>query len=361
MHKTVLVVGASGLVGSATIRQFCLQSDWKVVGISRRSAIVNCDYDFYSTDLLSPESISLALKQVPEIHLVIYAALFEMTDLVAGWHSQHQMQINQQMLENLFEAFGEKISTLEQVILLQGAKAYGAHLGMLPIPAKENAPRVEHANFYWLQEDYLRKIQKVSSWNLTVFRPQIVFGDAINTAMNLVPALGVYGAILKNNGRDLDFPGGPPVLLEAIDADLLASAFVWAASCTEANNETFNISNGDVFVWENIWPTLAHSLGMNVGKKIPCLLSEFLPARENEWAKIVNRYGLLAPKMMEFVGKGFQYADVLLATLANERPAPKILSTIKIRQAGFNQCMDTEDMMAKWMRIFQQRKLLPLP
>lgn len=359
--KTVLVVGASGLVGSAAIRQFCSQSDWKVIGISRHRAILNCDYDFYSTDLLDPKSISHAVQQMSEIHLVIYAALFEMPDLASGWRSEQQMQTNQQMLENFFEAFSNKASALEQVILLQGGKAYGAHLGMLSVPARESTPRVEHANFYWLQEDYLRSIQQLAAWSLTIFRPQIVFGDALNAAMNLVPAIGVYGAILKNQDRPLDFPGGPPVLLEAIDADLLAEAFVWAAVCDEAKNETFNISNGDVFVWENVWPTIAEALAMEVGDKVPCLLAESLPVRADEWHAIVVKHGLAAPGMMEFVGKGFQYADVLFATRVKESPAPKLLSTIKIRQAGFHRCMDTEDMLRKWIGIFQQRKLLPSP
>ncbi len=360
-RKTVLVIGASGLVGSAAIRQFCSQSDWKVIGISRRDTLVNCDYDFYSVDLLSSESIAHAVAQMPEIHLVIYTALFEMPDLVSGWRSEHQMQTNQQMLENFFDAFSRNTSALERVILLQGGKAYGAHVGLLSVPAKESAPRVEHANFYWLQEDYLRKLQQSAAWDLTIFRPQIVFGDALNAAMNLMPALGVYGAILKSQGRPLDFPGGPPVLLEAVDADLLAEAFVWAANSDEAQNETFNINNGDVFVWENVWPAIADAMAMEVGDKVPCLLDEFLPTRTNEWDDIVTKHGLTAPGMMAFVGKGFQYADVLLATRAKESPPPKLLSTVKIRQAGFNQCMDTEDMLRKWIKIFQQRKLLPPP
>ena len=100
---------------------------------------------------------------------------------------------------------------------------------------------------------------------------------------------------------------------------------------------------------------------MELGDKAPCLLDEFLPARTDEWDVIVTKHGLAAPGMMEFVGKGFQYADVLLATRAKESPPPKLLSTVKIRQAGFNQCMDSEDMLRKWIGIFQQRKLLPPP
>jgi hypothetical protein len=36
-----------------------------------------------------------------------------------------------------------------------------------------------------------------------------------------------------------------------------------------------------------------------------------------------------------------------------------IVSTIKARQAGFHDCMDTEDMFQKWLRRFQELRLLP--
>ena len=36
-----------------------------------------------------------------------------------------------------------------------------------------------------------------------------------------------------------------------------------------------------------------------------------------------------------------------------------IMSSVKIRQAGFHACMDTEDMFRKWFGQLQQRRLLP--
>lgn len=361
MHNgTVLVVGASGLVGSAAIRQF-VAAGWAVIGTSRRKPVIDTAYDYVAMDLQSPESVAAALPQFSKVTHIIYAALFEMPELVAGWRSEEQIQTNQRMLENLFEPLLKTVPNLRQVILLQGGKAYGAHVGKLLVPAKESSPRVEHANFYWLQEDYLRSLQSVYDWSLTIFRPQIVFGDALNAAMNLIPAIGVYAALLKEQGRPLDYPGGPSALLEAVDADLLAESFVWAFEAPEASNEIFNVTNGDVFVWQNVWPVIAAALGMEVGEDRPCLLADTLPQQAGDWSRIVSKYELTAPEMNHFVGQGFQYADVLFATGAKERPPPKLLSTVKIRQAGFDRCVDTEDMFRKWFAIFQQRRLLPLP
>jgi hypothetical protein len=38
-----------------------------------------------------------------------------------------------------------------------------------------------------------------------------------------------------------------------------------------------------------------------------------------------------------------------------------MLSTVKIRQAGFADCVDSEDMFVEWFRQFQDRRLLPPP
>jgi hypothetical protein len=43
---------------------------------------------------------------------------------------------------------------------------------------------------------------------------------------------------------------------------------------------------------------------------------------------------------------------------AQTPPPPATLSTTKIRQAGFAESMDTEEMFRKWFRIFQEMNLL---
>ena len=38
---------------------------------------------------------------------------------------------------------------------------------------------------------------------------------------------------------------------------------------------------------------------------------------------------------------------------------PALVSTIKLRQAGFGGCIDTDDMFRKWFARFRERRLLP--
>jgi nucleoside-diphosphate-sugar epimerase len=262
-------------------------------------------------------------------------------------------------LESLLEAAGD---SLEHVSLLQGAKAYGLHVGRSIAPAKERAPRDDHDNFYFMQEDRLRELAAGARWSWTILRPQVVYGQSLGSPMNLIPVIGVYGALSRARGLPLSFPGGAPQIHEAVDARLLARALAWAATAPAARGEIFNVTNGDVMNWHDVWPTVADALGMEVGDQEPLLLADVMPPRAGEWADVVDRHGLRSPRdMRAFVGSSWRYADIIFGSLGPPRPLPALLSTVKIREAGFGDCIDTEDMLREWLAIFQDQRMLPPP
>ena len=358
--RTVLVAGASGLVGFAAARHFASRPGWKVIGVSRRLPEGLERVELISVDLTDRERSAAVFGRMRDVTHVVYAALYEKPGLYRGWRERDQMETNQGMLENLFEPLHMVAAGLQHVTLLQGTKAYGAHLGPIAIPAKERAPRHLHDNFYWLQEDYLRARQPGQPWCWTILRPQVIFGESLGSHMNLIPAIGVYAALLRAEGRPLAFPGGPPWTREAVDADLLARACEWAATSPACANEIFNINNGDVFDWRQVWPAIAETLGMDVGPDAPLSLAAAMPPREPDWQAIVRRHGLRSPeRLAEFVGQGFIYADGQFAYGRTAPPPTTLVSTIKARQAGFHDCMDTEDMFRKWFRRFQELRWLP--
>lgn len=359
MSEHILVAGATGLVGFAAMKHFAEQG-FKVTALSRRKPFETFGATHMPLDLTDRTACAEAVSGMGDVTRLVYAALYEKPGLVGGWLEADQIETNKRMLENLFDPLQRVAPGLRHVSLLQGTKAYGAHVRALAVPAREDRSEMrEQPNFYWEQEDYIRAKQQGRDWCWTIFRPQIIFGFSLGAAMNLIPALGVYGALLKEEGRPLSYPGGPASVLEAVDAGLLANAIAWAGGEPRAANEIFNVTNGDVFVWKNLWPAIADMLGMKPGPDAPMALGEAMPKRLGDWDGIRRKYGLISPDLAGFVGESFHYADFTMAYGADRQTPAAIVSTIKLRQAGFGDCMDTEDMFRKWFRLFQEKRLLP--
>jgi nucleoside-diphosphate-sugar epimerase len=359
-RKKILIAGASGLVGNAAVRHFAHLPEWDVVAVSRRIPERAGNAKFISVDLTNARQCMEVFSRMNDVTHVAYAALYEKPDLIQGWRDRDQMETNLTMLSNLFEPLQTAATGLRHVSLLQGTKAYGAHLVPIAIPARERSPRHRHENFYWLQEDYLRSRQQGKTWHWTIQRPQIVIGGATGSALNAISAIGVYAALRKEQGLPLAYPGGPSSIAEAVDADLLARSLEWSAVTPACANEIFNITNGDVFTWREVWPVIADALGMKAGEPEPHSLRTEMPKHNKQWAAIVKKYDLAAPSELEtFVGKSFELADAVFAYGLKTPPPPMIVSTIKARQAGFHDCMDTEDMLRKWFAWYQDHRLLP--
>jgi nucleoside-diphosphate-sugar epimerase len=361
--RTVLVAGATGLVGAAAVEQFAA-SGWQVIAVSRRSPepVAAGSVRHVAVDLADPAACREAFGDLRDVTHVVYAALYEKPGLIAGWREADQMETNLSMLRNLMESLLAAAESLRHVTLLQGTKAYGAHVKpKIALPARERAPRDDHENFYWLQEDYLRAKADAHGFAWTIFRPQIIVGAAWGVAMNPLLALGAYAAIRRELGRPFSYPGGAPHVMEMVDPRLLGEAFEWAAEAPAAANETFNITNGDVYAWPEVWPSLAEAFGMEQGPDEPLRLAEFLPAHAEVWDRIVTREGLRPIPLLKFLGESHHYADALLRPGVEAIALPILVSTVKLRQAGFQRCFDTEDSLRDWIDVMVERRLLPTP
>jgi nucleoside-diphosphate-sugar epimerase len=358
----MLIVGASGVIGEAALEHFARAKDWTAIALSRRTPepVANGNFQYVAADLTDPRTCGEACRKLQEVTHVVYAAVAEKPGLVAGWTDQRQMEINLSMLKNLIEPLCVAAAGLSHVTLLQGTKAYGVHVGhQMPLPARERAPRIAHENFYWLQEDYLRAKARARGFTWTIFRPQVLIGAAWGAAMNPLLALGAYAALRRAEGRPFSYPGGALQLVELVDAALLAEAFQWAAGSASAAGETFNITNGDVFAWREAWPALAGAFGVEPGPAEPMRLADYLIARAPLWDRIVEREGLRPIGLLRFLGESHHYADILLRRDASSIGRPNLLSTIKLRQAGFAACRDSEVAIVRWIREMQHRRLIP--
>jgi nucleoside-diphosphate-sugar epimerase len=308
------------------------------------------------TDAAACQDAASALRNVTHL---IYAALFELPGLVEGWRNDRQIDTNGRMLRNLLDPLLAAAPGLRHVTLLQGTKAYGVHVRPLAVPAREGRSEMrDQPNFYWVQQDYLRAVQAGRDWCFTILRPVLIVGEAIGGAMNLIPALGAYAAVMRERGPILPYPGGAERVSQAVDADLLARAIAWAGETAAAANETFNVTNGDVFTWPNIWPAIVDSVGMRPGPDEPFLLQSL---GRGDWDRVRQRFGLESPALSDFVGLSLEYADYQMRYGHTESGAPAIVSIVKIAQAGFHEVMDTELMFRKWFKVFQDKRLLPPP
>jgi nucleoside-diphosphate-sugar epimerase len=359
--NTVLIAGASGVIGEAALAHFAALPGWQAIAVSRRvpEPVAGGRFRHLSLDLTDPQACRAAAEALREVTHIVYAAVSEQPGLVAGWRDREQMQLNLRMLQNLVDPVAE-VAPLQHVTLLQGGKAYGAHVGIVPpLPARERAPRVEHENFYWLHEDYIRAKAEAGGFGWTIFRPQVVIGAAPGVVMNPLLPVAAFAAIRKAEGLPFSYPGGAMQIGELVDSNLLAEAVVWAATAPAARNETFNIANGDLFSWREAWPALADAFGMQQGADEPMLLAEYLPPRAGLWDRIVERDGLRPLGLMAFLGESHHYIDILTRPAAAVTGRPNVMSTIKIRQAGFGACRDSEDNLRAWIDEMRVRKLIP--
>lgn len=359
-NRRVLVVGASGLIGTAAVQEFSSQG-WDVATLSRRRPPLIPDQSctHHSVDLDDPAAVSqLVASELSDITHVVYTAVFEKPGLVAGWRDPEQMAKNERMLKNLIEPLAAG-GTLEHVSLMQGTKAYGVHIHPIPVPAREKFERDAHENFYWLQEDYIREAGEKAGFTWTIFRPTVVMGPNVGVAMNVLPIVGVYAAIAHETGQPFGFPGHMPYPREAVDVQLIAEATRWAATEPAAANQHFNLTNGEVFSWKDLWPDFSETLGVQHSEVEPMSLAEELPKHEEVWQSIVDRHGLRAGSLPSLLGESHHYADFCFGYGRTESPAPMFVSTVKIKEAGFTRVFDTSERTRYWLDYLVEQKMLP--
>jgi uncharacterized protein YbjT (DUF2867 family) len=81
---TVLVAGAGGLVGRATIDHYRSEGGWEVVALSRRPPQPPTGATHLAMDLTDPTACGARLGEIRGVTHIVYAALFEKPDLTGA-------------------------------------------------------------------------------------------------------------------------------------------------------------------------------------------------------------------------------------------------------------------------------------
>jgi nucleoside-diphosphate-sugar epimerase len=347
--RSVLIAGAQGVIGQAAAEYFSSLPDTTVYGLSRRKIEGLPGIAPINVDLLSPADVERAIAPLKDVTHIIFAAYVEKD--TPGERSE----VNVALLRNLLTIVEQNAPGLKHVTLYQGGKAYGADLGPFKTPAREDDPRLMGPNFYYDQEDFLRQRQTGKKWNYSVLRPEAVCGYAVGNPMNLTMVIAVYAAISKELGLPLRFPGPEAAyraLYQVTSADILAKAAAWAGETPLAANEIFNITNGDYFRWQFMWPRIAKAFQMEVAEPIPMPLKVFMADKGPLWAKMIEKYGLKPIPYDHLVS--WPFGDFIFNSAFDN-----ISSTIKARKHGFHDCIDTEDMFTRFFADLRKRRVIP--
>ena len=347
--KVALVVGAQGVIGRNLIAHLVELGDWQVIGLSRRGGEGGERVRHIAVDLLDGQDARAKLGGLREVTHIFYAAYQERPT----W--AELVPPNLAMLVNVVDAVEPVAVNLQHVSLMQGYKVYGAHLGPFKTPARETDPPHLPPEFNVDQQQFLEQRQRGKAWSWSAIRPSVVGGFALGNPMNLTVAIAVYASVSRELHIPLRFPGKPGAydkLLEMTDAGLLAKATVWAATDPRCANQAFNINNGDLFRWNELWPKLGAWFGLEVAPPLPMSLAVVMADKEPLWNEMIRKHGLVPTPYRDVSSWGF--ADFVFSW-----DYDLFADGSKARRLGFHEYVETETMFMKLFEDLRRRRIIP--
>ncbi|KAL2356222.1 hypothetical protein BJ546DRAFT_1025067 [Cryomyces antarcticus] len=311
---SAIVTGATGILGREIVSELGRSpQQWPTVHALSRSKkdeypqnVVHNHIDLTS----SAKEMAEQLKDV-EGEYIFFAAY------LAQDGEKEAADVNGAMLKNFLEAL--KINgadkKIKRVVLTTGAKQYGVHLGVPKNPMEES-----------------------DKWLTGPDRPpNFYYGNF----MNLATSIGLYCAVSKELGNgDLVFPGSETFYTKFdcfTYSRLHASFNTWAALEPKASNQAFNVVNGDVESWQNLFPKLARKFGTKVKADM------FASPPDKDAASIVQM--AKRPPLADFAAeRGLQDNKVLKQSAVEQR-----IDLIKWSQR--------DDVKAAWKKLAEREGL----
>jgi nucleoside-diphosphate-sugar epimerase len=353
MTHSALVVGATGIVGQATV-ELLADAGWPVAALSRKP-LVQPGATPLAADLQDPAALALALADSRPSH--VYITTWARQDSEA-----ENIRVNAAMVRNLLDAL-RPAGTVRHVALVTGLKhylgpfeAYGK--GVLPqTPFREDQERLAIDNFYYAQEDEVFAAAERDGFTWSVHRPHTVIGHAIGNAMNMGQTLAVYASLCRETGRPFRFPGSAAQwngLTDMTDAGQLARHLLWASTTPDAADQAFNVVNGDVFRWSWMWARIAAWFGLEAapfdGEIIP--LERQMAGDAELWTSLAERHGLVERDIHRLASPWHTDADL-------GRPIEVIADMTRSRRLGFAAYQPTEDAFLALFERLRADRLIP--
>ena len=349
--RSAVVVGAQGVIGRYLVEKLASLPDWEIVGLSRRRGVDGPRVRHIAVDLLDAPDAAAKLKGLADATHVFFAAFQPGSGPAADYAKN--IVANRDLLVNSVSGIDQVSTKLERVVLVTGTKYYGSHLGPFKTPAREDDPRHSGANYYFDQIDWLTQVQKGKRWNWTELRPQTLCGFAPGTAMSIVPVIAVYAAMRKELGLPLAFPGKAwSSLYQVTESVHFAQAAYWAATEPRCANQAYNITNGDYFRWQHVWPKIAAAFDMPAADPQPHALVGFMADKAPLWDAMVEKYGLQPYRFGEIAA--WPFGDYVFNCDWD------VMSNVtKSRLHGFKTVVDSEEMFVRLLARFRKERIVP--
>jgi nucleoside-diphosphate-sugar epimerase len=351
--KTALIVGCSGIVGSALVRHLVAQ-EWHVLGLARHPLPLP-GVTPLAADLGDPASLTAALQGISPSHVFL-----------CTWSRQpseaQNILVNAAHVRNLLDALRQTQST-RHVALVTGLKHYLGPFdsyakGVLPqTPFREDQPRLDVPNFYYAQEDEVFAAAARDGFTWSVHRPHTVIGTAVGNAMNMGSTLAVYASLCRETGRHFYFPGSPTQwhgLTDMTDARLLARHLAWASITPGAADQAFNVVNGDVFRWNWMWRRIADWFGLQAQPFDAGVhpLAEQMAADAPVWEDLARRHGLRESRLDHVSSPWHTDADL-------GRPIEVVTDMSKSRAMGFLDYQATDQAFFDLFAKLREERIIP--
>lgn len=200
-------------------------------------------------------------------------------------------------------------------------------------------------------------------WTFSEIRPDGIVGFAPGSnAMNMGQGIGLYLSLYREvygGGAKVAFPGseqGYRATHSDTFQDILSQMEIYAALEAEkcGNGGVFNIADGDIVTWAQVWPQLTKHFGLEgtgpAEGTVP--MDDFVKQNRATWLKIAQAHGLHEKVVDE---QNWDHVKFMMVQFDFDRQ----YDLSRSREVGFKEKIDTvKGYEIAWERM-RAAKILP--
>lgn len=131
-----------------------------------------------------------------------------------------------------------------------------------------------------------------------------------------------------------------------------ARATASAATNARCANESFNINNGNLIRWNEMWPKIARYFDLEVAPPLPLSLDPVMVDKEPLWQNMIAKHNPVDTLYRDV--PSWRFADFVFSWHYDV-----FSDGSKARRFGFHEYVETEAMFTRIFEDLRQRKIIP--